>query len=70
MLKKRKKRSLSYHIGYFIELFRLAREFFINMKTSPLPVKEAVFDLYSAHMAIEQWGFFSVPQLLENGTSV
>ena len=28
------------------------------------------FDLYSALMAIEQWGFFSVPHLLRQGASV
>ena len=28
------------------------------------------FDLYSALMAIEQWGFFSVPHLLWHGLSV
>ena len=32
--------------------------------------KAANFDLYLALMAIEQWGFFSVPQLLWQGTSV
>ena len=36
---------------------RSTREFFTHMETSPLPVK----DLCSALMAIEQWGFFSVP---------
>ena len=29
----------------------------------------AKIDLYSAHTAIEQWGFFSVPHLLWHGTS-
>ena len=28
------------------------------------------FDLYPAHIAIEQWGFFSVPYLLWHGASV
>ena len=28
------------------------------------------FDLYPAHIAIEQWGFFSVPHLLWHGTSI
>ena len=32
--------------------------------------RAANFDLCSALMAIEQWGFFSVPHLLWHGTSV
>ena len=33
------------------------------METSPLPVKAANFDLVSALMAIDHWGFFSVPHV-------
>ena len=40
------------------------------METSPLPVKDCLFDLCSALMVIEQLGFLSVAQLLWNGTSV
>ena len=40
------------------------------METSPLPVKAANFDLYSALMAIEQLGFFRLPQLLGQRASV
>ena len=32
--------------------------------------RAANFDLCSAHMAIEQWGFFRVPHLLWHGASV
>ena len=32
--------------------------------------RAANFDLYSALMAIEQWGFFSVPHLLWHGASI
>ena len=33
------------------------------METSSLPVKGFKFDLYSALMAVEQWGFHNVPHL-------
>ena len=42
-------------------------EFFPHMETSPLLVRTANFDICSALMAIEQWGFFNVPQLLSYG---
>ena len=37
---------------------------------SQLPVKGFRFDLYSTFMAIEQWGFISMPHLLWHGSSV
>ena len=47
-----------------------SRNFHLNMETSPLPVKCESFYLYSALIAIEKWGFFSVPHLLWLGASV
>ena len=44
-------------------LFRPAGEFFTDIDTLPLTVK-SIFDLCSALMAIEQWGFLKVPHLL------
>ena len=49
---------------------RPIREFFTHMEAPPFPVKDLKFWPISAHMAIEQWGFFSVPQLLWHGASV
>ena len=43
------------------------REFFTHIETSPLPMKGCEFDLCLAFMAIEQWGFLSVPHLLCHG---
>ena len=45
---------------------------FTHIETSPLPCRcrATNFDLYSALMATEQWGFFSVPRLLWRGASV
>ena len=44
--------------------------FFTHMEAPPFPVKDFKFWPISAHMVIEQWGFFSVPQLLWHGASV
>ena len=41
-----------------------------QMETSPLPAKTANFNLCSALMAIEQWGFFSISYLLWYGASI
>ena len=41
-----------------------------SLETSPLPWKGCNFDLYSALMIIEQLGFFSVPHLLWQMSSV
>ena len=41
-----------------------------SLETSPLPVKGCKFDLCPALMAIEQWGFFSVPHLLWHGALI
>ena len=49
-------------------IFRPTWEFFTHMETSPLPMKGCKFCL--APVAIEQWGFFSVPHLLWQGASV
>ena len=49
--------------GLFMVL-RPTREFFTHSETSPLPVKGSNFELCSALMAIEQWGFISVPQFI------
>ena len=50
--------------------FRSTRELFTHMETSPLPVEGCKFDLCSALMAIEQWGFLSVSNLLWYGAYV
>ena len=59
----------------FVSLFgvyRPTREFFTNMVTSPLPMKGCKFNfgLCSALMAIEQWGFLNLPQLLWHGPTL
>ena len=59
--------------GFFfvcLGFLRPIREFFTHMEAPPFPVKDFKFWPISAHMAIEQWGFFSVPQLLWHGASV
>ena len=57
--------------GLIVCFFCPTREFFTQRKKSPLPRWNAAnFDLWSALMAIEQWGFFSAPHLLWHGTSV
>ena len=45
-------------------------EFFTHIETSTLMVKAARFDLCSALMAIEQWGFFRMPNQLWHGASI
>ena len=44
--------------------------FFTHIETPSLSVKGSNFDLCWTLMAIEQWGFFSVPHLLWHGASV
>ena len=53
-------------------VFRSPRAFFTHMETSLLLVKARAvnFNLCSTPMAIELWGFFSVPNLLWHGASV
>ena len=51
-------------------VYRLPREIFTHMETSPLPVKGCKFELCSALMAIEQWKLLSVAHLLWHGISV
>ena len=53
----------------FHGIYRPTRECFTHMETSPLRVKGCNFDLCSALMAIEQWGFFNV-ELLRHGPTV
>ena len=43
---------------------------FTHMETSPLRWRASNFDLCSALMALEQWGFFSMPHQLWHGTFV
>ena len=56
---------------FLFVVLRPNREFFTHLELSPFPVKSCnFFYLYSALMAIEQWGFFRVPHLLwHNGHS-
>ena len=57
----------SFNFNLICGLFGLycpTREFFTHMETST-----ANFDLCSAFMAFEQWGFFSLPHLLRHGAS-
>ena len=48
------------------KVLRPTQKIFTHMKMSPLPVKGFKFDLRSAPMAIEQWGF----HLMWHGASV
>ena len=50
--------------------FRSTREFLYIWRRHHYWWRAANFDLCSAPMAIEQWGFFSVPHLLWQGASV
>ena len=51
-------------------VFRPSREFFFIWSRHNCLWRSANFDLCSALVAIEQWGFFSVPHLLWHGASV
>ena len=58
---------------YFVCLlgdFSPTREFLNIWRRHHCRWRAANFDLCSAHMAIEQWGFFNVPHLLWYGASV
>ena len=46
------------------------REFFTLMIHHHYRLRASNFDQYSAHMTIEQWGFFNVPRLLCQRASV
>ena len=51
--------------------FSWLQKCFHLFETSSLPLKCSIFlPLYSALVVIEQWGFSSVPHLLEYGSSV
>ena len=54
------------YLGYFVPL----ENFSLVWKRHHCRWKAANFDLCSALMAIQQWGFFSVPHLLWHGASV
>ena len=47
-----------------------SREFSLTWRRHHYRWRAANFAIYSALMAIERWGFFSVPHLLWHGTSV
>ena len=51
-------------------VYRPTRKFFTQMDTSHRRWCAANFDLCSALMAIEQWGFFNVPHLLRHGPAL
>ena len=53
-------------LGFIVPL----EEFFAHMETSTLPAQGCEFYLFSALMAIEHWGFFSVPHLVWHGASL
>ena len=55
---------------WLVVVFPTTWEFFTHMKTSPLPMKAANFDLCSELFVFEQWGFVSVPHVLWHGASV
>ena len=59
-----------YFLVCLFGVYRPIREFFTHMEKSPLPVKGCKFDLCSALMTIEQWGFFSVLHLLRHGPTL
>ena len=45
--------------------------FFTHLETTPLPLQRAtIFYLYSALIAIEQWGFFNMQHLLWPGSTL
>ena len=54
----------------FLCLFCPTREFFPFLGRHHCRWRVANFDLCSALMAIEQWGFFSVPDVLWHGATV
>ena len=60
---------LFFYVCLFV-VFCPTREIFPHMETSPLSVKGCKFLLCLALVAIEQWGYFSMPHLLWHGASV
>ena len=69
--------SISYNFMYMFVCMFVCLEFFIPFENCSLiwrhhhyPWRAANFDLCSVLIAIEQWGFFSVPHLLWHGASV
>ena len=62
--------SLFLWFCFFSSHSKIFTHFFTHLETSPLPVKGCNFDLCPALMAIEQWGFYSVPHLLWHGAFV
>ena len=55
---------------FLIKLFFICLGLFVRLENFLLMWRAANFDLYPILMAIEQWGFFSVPHLLWHGASV
>ena len=53
-------------LGFFVPLENLS----LIWRRHHCRWRAANFDLCSAHMVIEQWGFFSVPHILWQGASV
>ena len=59
-----------YWIGFVLGIFVPLENFSLKWRRHHYRWRAANFDLYSALMAIEQWGFFCVPHLLWLGASV
>ena len=53
-------------LGFIVPL----KNFFTHIGRHHYQLKAANFDLCSALMVIEQWGFFSVPQILWHGATL
>ena len=69
--------SISYNLMYMFVCMFVCLEFFVLLENCSLIWRRhhyrwraANFDLCSALMAVEQWGFFSVPHLLWHRASV
>ena len=62
--------DMTYGFVCSIVVFRPTRECSLIWRRHHCRWRAADFDLWSALMAIEQWGFYSVPHLLWHGASV
>ena len=58
------------HWTVFLFVWSLSSHWLENLRRHHYLWRAANFDLWSALMAIEQWGFFSVPHLLWHGVSI
>ena len=63
-------RSKEFLFVCLLGVFHPTGEFFTHMRCHYCRWRATNFDLCLALMAIEQWGFFSVPHLLEHGASI